>query len=309
MPSRPPKSKRRLKPLVVTKRDRLLFAHLASFGVLSTEQIRRLCFTSVSRTRRRLKRLWQHRFVRRNTRPVQLGEGTSPYLYSLTATGRSLAGSGDRDVAIESVALRSLSEHSGQIADVRIAIMRAMSDKSGRKLTTWQQGRHLRFVGNVRERNSPQVVPIVPDAFFAVKVDGGDFAYLLEVDRGTTDLTRIRTKFLAYIDLWQSRAVQERLAVRSFRVLYVTTTGRRLANMVGVLQGMQSLARRRDIFLITRFERLDLDRPEHLLGPIWTTIAPDGLPVLVPLLPAPLPETFPAAPGNTPVRGPNAGAR
>jgi hypothetical protein len=73
---------------VLTARDTDVLRHVANFGVLSTDQACHLCFPSVSRARKRLKQLWQHRLLRRSTRPVHVGDGTSPYLYSLAPKGK-----------------------------------------------------------------------------------------------------------------------------------------------------------------------------------------------------------------------------
>lgn len=303
-----PSKRRTRNAIVLTDRDTALFRHIATFGVLSTEQIRRLCFQSVSRARRRLHQLWQHAFLRRNTRPVRVGEGTSPYLYSLTNKGRTtLAQHGD--IVQSAGAKARLGIHASQITDVHIALLNATQGATGPALTTWRQDKVLRFHGQVTSEGKTTTIPIVPDAFFLLTAGGRDFAYLLEIDRGTTDLTRIRTKFCAYLNLWQSKAVQTTLGVRSFRVLYVTTTETRLQHLLSVLRRLPETMTRRDIIASTSFSRFSLEEPERLFTPLWVTSTSAGEPLSVDPLPPRHSSTFPTAPGNPPVRGPHARAR
>lgn len=307
MPSKG-QNRRNRKPIVLTRRDTELLRYIAAFGVLSTDQICRLCFRSVSRARRRLKQLWQHAFIRRSTRPVRVGEGTSPYLYSLANKGRNKLAQSDNHVKPFG-AKRSLGLHASQITDLHIALMNATKGTPNHALTAWLQGKGLRFQGTVTTGGKALSVPIIPDAFFALTVAGTDFAYLLEIDRGTTDLTRMRTKFLAYLDLWQTKAVQTSLGVRSFRVLYVTNTETRLQHLLSVLRDCPGPKVRRDIIACTSFSSFTLDDPKQLFTPIWVTSTTTGESQTIEPLPPLHSSTFPTTPGKPPVRGPDAGAR
>lgn len=301
-----PRTTTNRRPIRVTDRDEKLLRHLAGFGMLTTEQVYRLCFSSISRARKRLRLLWQHRLIARHSRPVRMGEGTAPYLYILTSRGRKAIGDSTAGVLITRRTTR-LSLHSEKINDFHIALMLAAKDSWYPTLSKWQQGRGLHFTGTAHTDQVSVRVPIVPDAFFVLALGKQEFAYFLEMDRGTTDLKRIKVKLLAYLDLWRSKVASKQLRIRSFRVLYITTTQRRLQNILKVIEGLHGGHRRTDVLCITEQGKFSLQRPEKLFEPIWETVDQTGHNTDVRAFPV-LPVRLPTAPTNPAVRGPDAGA-
>ena len=296
--------------MTLTERDQVLLRLVADYGMLSTEQAYRLCFPSVSRTRKRLRLLWQHGFIKRNVRPVRMGEGSSALLYTLRRKGQAALSRDSDDPSTEVSRIRkSLGEHALKINDFRAALTLAIRRTEGLRLHTWGQGREFRFSATVSGPHGSKLVPIVPDAFFIVEGAGRDFSYFLEIDRGTTDYGRIRAKLEGYSNLWQSRVASSQLGIRSFRVLYVTTTEKRLQKMLAVLQSLKSVTMRADIFSLTCFERHSPSQPGQVLKPIWQSINPTtgSLRALSPF-PSSIPSTLPIAPGKPPVSEPEARA-
>jgi hypothetical protein len=281
---------------------------VAEFGVLSTEQIQRLSFPSLIRTRKRLRQLWQHRFVSRRVRPVHIGEGTSQLFYSVTRKGTGQC-TDDTAATRFSTGRHRLSDHALQITTFRVALTLAMSKARGTLIVRWVGDRELHFRGSVRVGEHTKPVPIVPDGFFVIRHGLKEFGYFLEVDRGTTDLTRMRAKFIAYLDLWHGPVAKDKLGIRSFRVLYVTQSEKRLNGLLKTLQGIVPNGLRRDVLQFTSAERFSLDNPERIFGPIWRTIDLSGSVSACRLLPDHPPLTLPIAPGKPPVCEPDAGAR
>ena len=297
--------------MVLTERDQALLRIVVDYGVLSTEQAYRLSFPSMSRARKRLRLLWQHGLIKRNVRPVRMGEGSSALLYTLTRKGQvAYSGNGDGLGKPVSGNRKSLSEHVLRINDFRTAMTLAIRRTEGLCIRTWGQGREFRFVATTNGQNGPKTVLIVPDAFFTINGAGQDFSYFLEIDRGTTDHGRLRTKFGAYAALWQSKAASLQLGIRSFRVLYVTTTEKRIQRMLGALQSLNTAGRRVDVFNFTCFERSSLAQPDQILKPIWHTVdtLTGNLRTLCPF-PSSIPSMLPIAPGKPPVSEPDARAR
>ncbi|MEW6051058.1 MAG: replication-relaxation family protein [Candidatus Zixiibacteriota bacterium] len=292
--------------MALTERDRGLLRTVAEYGVLTTDHVRALCFPSASRARKRLRRLWQHGFLRRHVRPVRMGEGSAAFLYTLGRAGAQFA-SGNAKTTSRSRA--SVGEHSLRIIDFRVGLALALRHRTGLRFARWQSGKAFRFGQPVAVNHGMRVVPIVPDGFFTLAADGREFHYCLEVDRGTTDLGRLRAKFLAYLNLWQSRAASAKLGILSFRILYVTTTEKRLAHMLDALRGLQGAQRRLDLIALSCFNRYSLTHPERLLAPIFQTIGPDGAVQTARPFPAPPPVALPIVPGKPPVSEPDAGAR
>lgn len=266
------KSKRGAKPIEVTTRDTKVLATLADFGVLTTEQIFRLGYSSISRARKRLKLLWQHGLVKRNVKAIRMGEGSSQYLYSLTTKGTGLLG----DKSIKPRLRLSLGDHGLKIIDFRVALTLATRHNQEGIRLIWKGTQSARFRVQVPESGRHAPIPVVPDGFFTISVQNRDFSYFLEVDRGSTDLKRIRSKISAYLTLWKSGEAAKRLQVRSFRVLWITTSENRLKSMLGALSSPNPAQSRLDIAQFTCFPRYSLHAPERLLGPIWSSVDQTG---------------------------------
>jgi len=296
--------------MVLTERDRVILRTVAEYGVLSTEHLHGMCFPSASRTRKRLRRLWQHKLLTRHVRRVRMGDGSAALLYTVGRSGRAhLGGNGPGEEKPSAKRRVSLSEHALAVTDFRVALSLALRRRDGLRLTAWRHGSAFRFQPSVQVDGRDTIVPIVPDAYFTLTADGRDFNYCLEIDRGTTDLKRIRTKFLAYLNLWQSRAASAKLGILSFRILYVTTTEKRLAHMVEVLRSIQAPRRRLDLINVTCFSRYSLNHPARLYEPIWETIAMDDALQHARPFPVATPSKLPIVPGNPPVSEPEVGAR
>jgi hypothetical protein len=276
---------------------------------MSTEQIQRLCFPSLSRARKRMRQLWHHGLVRRHQRPVVIGDGTSQFFHTMSRKGEQLIARNGVPMPNHTKARMRLGDHALGIIEFRVALTLAVRNAKETAVGRWIGDRELRFAGSVRVGEMTRRVPIVPDAFFTLRHGQKELGYFLEIDRGTTDLTRMRMKFIAYLDLWHGRPVTEKLGVRSFRVLFVTQSEKRLNGLLKTLQGIAPNGLRRDILQFTSVERRSLDKPERLFGPIWQTIdQSDGISTSR-LLPDRPPLTLPIAPGKPPVCEPDAGAR
>jgi len=304
MPSRLKRSMQTRKPIALTERDHRLLAHVQEYGVLSTDHLHRLCFSSVSRARKRLRRLWQHGLLKRHARPVRMGEGSAVLLYTVTRKGSAIAKPQCNPGVGTTIRARvSLGEHALSINDFRVGLSLATRNAGYPQLRLWGQGAEYRFSAVIKVGNITKEVCLIPDAFFILEMGGRDFAYFLEIDRGTTDLGRIKTKMLAYHDLWQSKAASTKLGIRSFRVLHVTTTEKRLQNTLRTFQNLRSTAIRLDLFSLTCFTRYSLERPNRLLESVWHTIDQSGNTLTTCPFPGSYPSKLPIAPGKPPVCG------
>ena len=194
-----------------------------------------------------------------------------------------------------------MGEHALRINDFRVALSLATRNAGYPQLRFWGQGAEYRFSAVIKAGNGTKEIRLIPDAFFILEMGGRDFAYFLEIDRGTTDLGRIKTKMLAYHDLWQSKAACTKLGVRSFRVLLVTTTEKRLRNTLQAIQSLKSMSGRLDLFSLTCFTRYSLDLSERLLESIWHTIDQSGNTLTTCPFPGSYPPKLPIAPGKPPV--------
>jgi len=296
----------KLKPIILTDRDRDILGQVAKYRVLSTDQLQALCFPSVHRARKRLRALWLHGYLKRHERPVRMGLGSSQALYSSTPKGQALVpqDSGQEPFLASKL---PLSEHSQAITQFRVIFETALKRFPGLKVALWRQDRGLGMTAEIDTNKGGKKVVVLPDALFAFRVDGRDYCYCLEIDRGSTDLGRIQTKLLAYLQIWQDRIVTAKFGFRSFRLLFVTTSAARARRILDRLSAPIFRNRRLDVLLVATFDDYSLQQPAKLIDSIWQTLDANLLTVSVCPFPVSLTSKLPTAPGKPPVRGPDAG--
>ena len=280
-------STNKLRPIQVTDRDRELFCALRDYRVLTTVQVCHLFFQSLHRTRKRLAQLWRHGLLARVVRPTRLGEGSSQYLYALSRRGQRILPNLKSQDRVPVSKLGSFSEHSERINDFRICLLLAVRMANDLNLSSWTQGRKLKMVAAPRYPVITQTTPIIPDAMFTLHHQRRAYTYFLEIDRGTTDLGRIAAKCAGYHWLWQQKAPQRRFGIRSFRVLLVTTTQKRLEHVIHKLQNLRAYSSCPDLIACTDSSAVSFSTPEKLFAANWQTISEQGGPVSSCPLPVP----------------------
>jgi hypothetical protein len=264
------------KPIAITDRDKVVLAKIADYRILTTEQIFRLCFPSMNRARKRLLQLWQHGYLKRIVRPIRLGEGSSMYLYSLSKRALRLI-SCDSVVGNKNNRASSLfTSHTLDINNFGISLELAARNSSDISLVSWNQSKELLMKASIKEKGTVKQIPIIPDASFALKQSDRVFHYFLEIDRGTTDLKRIALKCRGYLSIWNDKIAHAKFGIRSFRLLYVTESDKRLANMIEQLQKLKSHYHRLDLILLTTAKRYSMATPSSLFEPIWNILDTEG---------------------------------
>lgn len=310
MRSRMKRNKNNLKPISMSERDAKLLNALADFRMLSTEQVFRLFFPSIHRTRKRLFQLWQHRYVNRTTRPVRLGEGSSEFLYALTPKGARFLGPDLLDCPTRTRYSRDVSEHSERINDFRICLQ-LIAWREARLRFDWRQGRELKMTVAIKGVSRLRSVPIIPDAFFSIQSENRDFSYFLEIDRGTTDLRRVTTKIQGYLQLWNEKIPHGKFNIRSFRVLLVTTSAKRLAHMLDSLKHIHRHHARLYLIMFTTLADYSIAEPQRLFEPIWQSLRTEGNVSACSMLPTPSIRRSPQRQENHPcdVQKPDASSK
>ena len=267
-----------MKPIQLTERDKVLLNKIGEYRILSTMQIYRLGFSSLGRARKRLYQLWQHGYLKRIAMPVRAGEGSSMYLYSLSAKAKDiLIDSGGKDKHLLSNRLSAVfSEHSLRINDFRACLELAAKESKEISLISWNQGKDLKMVASMRGLGIAKSIPVIPDAYFAIKHNDRHYYYFLEIDRGTSDLKRINLKYRAYQNLWNEKKAHSKFKIQTFRVLYVTTGHKRLGNMIEILRKVSASVHKPDLIMMTYFGEYSLSKPSKIFVPIWKTIDTEG---------------------------------
>jgi hypothetical protein len=160
--------------------------------------------------------------------------------------------------------------------DVRVAI-EVSALRHNLEITKWLDDHTLRQQGRPdyvtlrTKEGGLQKVAIVPDGYFVLESQRSSHRQFLEIDMGTTtgmyakygrrDWAR---KVAAYLQYYRSGKYIERFGGRSMRVVTVSTSDRRLANLKAVTEKVGGKGR----FWFTTFEKAQ--GADVLADPIWS---------------------------------------
>jgi hypothetical protein len=227
--------------------------------MMTEEQIERLLFspeqgqdhaTKTSVCRRRLQLLFHNQYLERIPIPVKPGAWAWRPVYRLAKKGAELVASEldipvaelpywgkgfDRDHRSADVGLLFL-EHTLKINDVRLAITLA-AQKAGYQIEKWLDETQLKsqemkdYVTVASSQGTRVKVAVVPDAYFILNLGKRRAHFFLELDRAMMSNKRWKTRILAYKAYIESGKYEERYQTKSLRILTVTTTSQRMANL------------------------------------------------------------------------------
>ncbi|MHB8143006.1 MAG: replication-relaxation family protein [Thermoleophilia bacterium] len=255
-------------PIQLTARDVEIILSVYENRFLKRDQIQRLHFAgaSVFACNRRLKKLDEHKFLDKLIKPVAVG--SHQLVYALGKQGADVVAAAleiDRHKVRWSRAHNRVEflflEHTLGISEIRVCLDLALAGRR-EELFFYQRGdrSHLRRI-SVPESKKKYLV-VAPDAFFGIQVPKGKYAFFLEVDLGTETLSRFAEKITAYKQYWKSGKYQQDYGYRFFRVLTVTESERRMANLIKAT----GKAGGRKMFLFTNFHSI---QNAGVLEPVW----------------------------------------
>ncbi len=245
--------------MVLTARDRKILHLLHEFRVTTREQVEALLFppedgqdhpTKTSRARKRLKLLYQNGYVERIPTPVGVGAWAWRPVYRLSRKGAQVVAEelgttvakldywgrrDDHDQRTSTPKLLFL-EHALKINQVRVA-MTLTAAKAGYRIERWLDDTQLKsqemkdYVSVTSESGRHQQVAVIPDAYFLLNLGERRAHFFLELDQATMSNPRWKTRIRAYLAYIRSGKYQKRYQTHSLRVLTVTTSEKRLANL------------------------------------------------------------------------------
>jgi hypothetical protein len=287
-------------PFQLTARDFAILHAVARFRFLSSTLINRLAGGSSQQVLRRLQLLFHHGYLDRPKAQIaQLAQvfefGNRPFIYGLGRAGaHALAEAGvplkeKLDWTTKNARATALFlAHTIETAETMIAFELACRAEDAPRLIdhhdllpylpqATQEEEAPFHVRVTLKRNRDEVaIGVIPDRVFSLAfADQTRLNFALELDRGTMDIkarqlvgkSSFRRKLLGYHQLWKERLHTERWGFRSFRVLTVTPSEKRIENMLAVqreIVGEQGS----NLFLFTTPKRLQSHSP---LGPVWTS--------------------------------------
>lgn len=214
----------------LTNRDREVIAIIALHGCASRSQLMALGhFGSVSRANRRLRRLFDKKYLRRTQVAVGpcsletiylLGPAAVPIAAELAVLDRlELARHSRRQPE------RAYLEHQLGILAVRISMLDVPDGIQIVQFLTEPECRHEYEVVSRGKRTLRRIIK--PDAYFEIRRNRRRWAFFLEFDRGHCSLPQMRGVFERYESYATDGAFHGAYGKDGFGVLVVTTAGDR----------------------------------------------------------------------------------
>lgn len=257
----------------LTERDQRVVEWVYLFRFLTREQIRLLEFknSSLVACQKRLSLLYHNKYLSAIHKPVPAGYGSAKRVYCLSERGRDLVafmhdGLDPSEIKwkrkyneIEHYYL----EHSLAINDIRVAFTVAAREKgfSLEWIPEWEL-KALKERVEDPEREGRHIA-ITPDAYVVLKGKGRKACFFLEVDRATEANKRFKQKVKGYVEYVRTKKYQERYKTESLRVLVVTTTKKRLQNLMDTTQSVDGAS----FFWFTTLK--EANNENVLTEPIW----------------------------------------
>ncbi len=225
-------------PITLTDRDLNIFKALYFHRVLRQDHIENLFFGSKERTQKRLRPLYNHAYIDRIFVTRTRG-GKSPNHYVLDKRGADLLKAEFPELEITWYpSYKELSDmylrHALPLNDVMVFVYAACREY-GFEIRRWFTQAQLKAIQERVIASTPQgkraKVPLQPDSYFEIAAKGQIYPCFVEYDGTTQAGDVIKQKVLAYKAYYESGRYTEVYNRKSFRVLFVTDGGKRMANL------------------------------------------------------------------------------
>ena len=273
-------------PPAISAGDITLLQSVGRFGLITAEQLTRLHAPTphgLRSVQRRLKRLVDAGLLLRLRAHPTPRYGSAPHVFALSSSGRSwVAGLGtpvpdyfrpseERDKAGNVLYLA----HALSVVDVLIsaaALARDTQEVSLSRLKTERELKHQPLRVAPDPTAPEHTVAVIPDAWFQLRVSGvGAYSIALELDRGTENISRWRTKTAA-LAAWATGPYQEAFDTDNLTIAVVAPTPARRDSLAEWIlaeltnRGQPDL---RGIFLITCVDPVSTPPEELFFLPHW----------------------------------------
>lgn len=273
-------------PFRITERDLEILRWLSRCRYLRTGQVHRLVFgenATDQSARRRLKFLYHAGLVGRIEPRTTIGRGSAEIAYCLERGGADvLAGMGEapRIFGKGGKVGPLFLEHALDVSEFRVVTELALRGHSAVALARFVADFEIKseakpgagkeryaLYSAVAEPLTGRTLEVYPDALVILR-GKGEYAehqelFMVEIDRGTEDLTRIQDKVRGYHQFARERLFHKFGKFPDFLVLIQTSSPRRAGNMRQALQGLAGTER----VWITSVDQVT---PETVLAsPIW----------------------------------------
>ncbi len=227
--------------LQLTSRDDLILSDCFKYQVLTTRQITSLHFSSISRARRRLRKLWFHKLLNKTNQMGDLRIAMAEHIYYPSSTCKRILSQRNQNVinGIQPVGFsRGQSymqlSHSLERNQFVIDFIKLCQDMHGISAVGWQHGKHT-TLSNERvytlRNGQMRRHTIIPDAVIECHIGRILVTLYLEIDRGTMPLKRISDKLMAYSVWWQHCILADQTKLNHSLCILVNKSPKRLQNI------------------------------------------------------------------------------
>ena len=298
-------------PFKLTQRDLAIVRWVHHYRFLTGEQICALTEGSVQGVTRRLNLLFHNGWLDRPRAQLLMAGRLNyrcnhSMIYALGTTGaRYLAAAYGLPLATVNWTAKNNRVHSGLFLEHTLLVAQCMvmiqcacrqvdglefisQDEIVSKRQTYTSGaeRELGFAVQLpmaKSQRKPFTITVVADAVFGLRrrlprKGLRESYFFVEADRATMPIRRynlIRSsyykKMLGYYYAWKEGVFATTFPFEHARVLTVTTSHTRIANMVEMGRQIDTWNKGLGMFLYLPQKELRLEQPEHLLGEIWTS--------------------------------------
>jgi hypothetical protein len=273
----------------LTDRDLDILRAVAEYRFLTAEHLRQLIPGSGQGITRRLQGLFHTKHLDRLRAPVRVkllkpDELRPVIVYALATKGKEAllaGGSPEEEVGWKpDWNLRGAAhlEHELMVSNFRVCLELALAGHPTAEMAGWLPDDQLKdsvTVEKPKGRVRTVTYRVGPDGYAAVRVAGAHTNLFLEADNNTEEHHRIDYKARAYwfyltreSAYWQKFEAPERRLV-----LFVTTSERRLENMMDTVTGIDEFhGRGLRQFWFTCESDFSVANPVSLLAPIWRVV-------------------------------------
>lgn len=261
-------------PIALTSRDKLVVKTINDSRLMRQDQVQRLLFPSKNTAQVRLRKLWEHGFLRRQFLPVLGGIQNSPVLYEIDSRGVELLRNefGYDETALRYSRNKNIStqfiDHTLGLSEIRLAFEISCKNQ-GFTLKTWLDEKTLKSSYDEVQVGG-RLEAVLPDAYFTISIpELGGVHFFVEYDRGPEHLKFIKKKMAAYVAYFRSDKCKQRYGTNRVRVLTVNEGGKtkagkkRLDNLKRVTEEVGGSSH----FYFSRMASVTTD--DVLLDPIW----------------------------------------
>ena len=264
-------------PMRLTDRDKRIIEAVYQLRFLTRDQIKKLEFEEGSMTacQRRLSLLFHNGYLSAIQKPIPIGYGSSKRVYCLSKKGADLISHlyGEKEAReinwnkkrnqVENFFI----EHTLAINNVRIAFLKAVLETEDYDLFWFNEKEVKAWKEKIDDpENSGKTIAITPDAFLYLLGQEKKAYYFLEVDRATESNRRWQDKIRGYVEYVKSGKYQARFKTSALRVLTITTSKERMANLIKTTQSVENAY----FFLFATFDQIK--ERNIVFDPIWQSM-------------------------------------